>query len=96
MANQGNLKEGDVFTFVDGRQTGEWVVERTAMTGGGTGHGPHDIYPDGWHVTARRLTATGAYDPTGVTTKFYQSGCFTNMVMPHEVVVVRRMRRTFI
>jgi hypothetical protein len=24
-------------------------------TGGGTGHGPHDVYPDGWLVTLAKF-----------------------------------------
>lgn len=35
---------------------GEYVVYKTAKEGGGTGHGPHDVYPDGWHVFARAVT----------------------------------------
>lgn len=88
------LQIGDVFTSP--KLQGKWVVEETAMTGGGTGHGPHDVYPDGWHVSARRLTTLGYYDPTGMTTHFYQSGCFTNMIRPDEVTVVGKMKRTFI
>ena len=34
---------------------GEWVVIWTDMSGGGTGHGPHDIYPDGYRLILRKL-----------------------------------------
>lgn len=29
---------------------GKYVVYKTSIDGGGTGHGPHDVYPDGHHV----------------------------------------------
>lgn len=81
---------GDIILLNDQK----YVVEETKMCGGGTGHGPFDIYPDGWHVTARRLNNDGTYDPHGLTKKFYMSGCFTNMIT--EVEVVGKMKRTFV
>lgn len=50
-----------------------YIVTRTAMSGGGTGHGPHDIYPDGHHVTA--IQADNRDNSIG----FYQSGCFNTL-----------------
>ncbi len=50
---------------------GRYIVTRTSMDGGGTGHGPGDVYPDGWHVTAQK---TGRVHQT---IHFYQSGSFT-------------------
>lgn len=49
---------------------GRYVVTNTNMTGGGTAHGPHDVYPDGWQVSARTLDGERRI-------QFYQSGCFT-------------------
>jgi len=72
----------------------EFVVEKTAFEGGGTGHGPHDIYPDGWHVTARQLNSDGTYNSGNKTIEFYQSGCFIDTIK--EVPVVRKMRITFV
>lgn len=69
------------------------VVERTAMTGGGTGHDLHDVYPDGWEVRARVLNKDGTYNPKGRVVCFYQSGCFNCMI--ELVRVVRKMRMTF-
>ena len=63
-----------------------WLVKATEMSGGGTGHGPHDVYPDGWGVRAARVTADG--DETGETIFFRQSGCFNNMLEEDEVEVV--------
>jgi hypothetical protein len=77
----------------ESRTTAKFVVEWTGMDGGGTGHGPHDVYPDGWHVKARRLADDGSYDPRGEVIEFYQSGCFNCMV--EEVSVVGRMRQSF-
>ena len=68
------------------RGRARFVVEATEMTGGGTGHGPGDVYPDGWHVTARRLRDDGAYDPDGEVIRFYQTGCFNCMVEAPSIV----------
>lgn len=54
-----------------------WTVVDTDFTGGGTGMGVHDVYPDGHFVTAK---GNG-----GVTLTFYQSGCFNGLVPPHGV-----------
>lgn len=53
---------------------GRYVVYKTAKDGGGIGHGPHDIYPDGYHVYCERL------DDRSVKVDFYQSGGFTAMI----------------
>jgi hypothetical protein len=53
---------------------GEFVVYKANLEGGGTGHGPNDVYPDGWKVTCRSLA-----DPM-IDVSFYQSGCFTAMI----------------
>jgi len=63
-----------------------WVVASTEMSGGGTGHGPHDVYPDGWGVRATQVDGEGV--PTGETLFFRQSGCFTNELLPEDVEVV--------
>ena len=53
---------------------GRYVVYKTATDGGGHGHGPHDVYPDGHHVFAEKL------DIPSVRVDFYQTGCFTAML----------------
>jgi len=83
-------KIGDVLKINES----SYVVERCAMEGGGTGHGSHDVYPDGWHVIARRLSNKNNYDPKGKTIDFYQSGCFTNL--KPEVEIVGKMKKVFI
>lgn len=72
-----------------------FVVEEAKMDGGGTGHGPHDVYPDGWHVVARLLNADGTYNPGGPKISFYMTGCFIGMVKPEEIDIVARMGRRF-
>lgn len=52
---------------------GKYIVYKTAMDGGGTGHGPHDVYPDGHHVYCENVETKERVD-------FYQSGCFTCMI----------------
>lgn len=84
----------DIGCFDEERGTAEFVVERTAMDGGGTGHGPHDVYPDGWHVYARRLNHNRTYNPQAEQMDFYQSGSFNSVV--GQVTVVGRMKQTFI
>ena len=69
---------------------GRYVVEH-ARSQGGTGHGSHDSYPDGWHIRARKLNEDGSYNPTGVEIAFYQSGAFT--VVNEKVPVVGRLKR---
>lgn len=54
--------------------SGRYVVYKTSYDGGGTGHGPHDVYPNGHHVFAERL------DNASIKVDFYQSGCFTAML----------------
>ena len=65
-----DVKIGGDFSYLAGR----YVVYKTASEGGGTGHGPHDIFPDGHHVYCERI----GKPPTRV--DFYQSGCFTAMI----------------
>lgn len=57
--------------------TSEWVVIDTEMSGGGSGHGYHDRYPDGWGVTAK-LLVDGEWDENAPEVFFRQSGSFTN------------------
>jgi len=72
---------------------GEWVVISTTMTGGGTGHGPHDIYPDGHQITCRKLKPnSNEIDWTVKEKKFYQSGSFINEVMLKDPTLVRRIK----
>ncbi len=54
--------------------TGKYIVVKTVFHGGGTGHGPGDVFPNGHHVFCM-----GA-DNSGVKIDFYQSGCFTAMI----------------
>ena len=72
---------------------GEYVVIETNFGGGGTGMGPHDVYPDGWKVIARKLKRDGTYNPEGRIISFYQSGCFT--AMNEYVPRIRKMKMTF-
>lgn len=66
----------------------EFVVIRTAFDGGGTGHGPHDVYPDGHHVFCKALK-NGKYDKNGIEINFYQSGSFTCMI--ENIIPIRKM-----
>lgn len=73
---------GDVITIPGKR--GEFVVEEAEMTGGG---GTHDVYPDAWHVKARKLTGavrklTGVkYNPKATLIEFTQhTNCYNNVI----------------
>ena len=55
-------------------------VVSTAMSGGGEGHGPGDVYPDGHGVSCETND--------GLFLQFYQSGCFTYMIGPENVELV--------
>ena len=59
---------------------GRYIVTKTAMEGGGTGHGPHDVYPDGHHVFCQHA------DHPHIKVDFYQSGCFGCVIQKPEVV----------
>ena len=67
---------GGEFAYLAGR----YVVYKTTYDGGGTGHGPHDVYPDGHHVFCERI------DNRSVKVDFYQSGAFTAMIKDIEPV----------
>lgn len=66
------------YTFTVANQfayfAGKYVVTHTALDGGGTGHGPHDVYPNGHHVHCINL------DNPNLVIDFYQSGCFTHTI----------------
>lgn len=57
-----------------------FTVLHAGLYGGGTGHGPHDVYPDGWQVVAR--------GESGRIVRFSQSGCFVGLVLPGDVNLV--------
>lgn len=84
----------DIGAYDPSRGEALFVVERAEMTGGGTGHGAHDVYPDGWNIAARRLHQDGTYNPKGEVINFYQSGSFTGLIP--EVEVVDRMKMVFV
>ena len=52
---------------------GHYIVTETIDDGGGQGHGPHDVYPDGHHVFC---VGVG----TGHKVDFYQTGSFITMI----------------
>jgi hypothetical protein len=54
------LPNGGGLLVADSQTAGTYAVERTTVDGGGTGHGPHDVFPDGHHVFATR-----PYGPDG-------------------------------
>jgi hypothetical protein len=72
-----NLTHTDVEIGGERDQTnlaGRYIVIKTNHEGGGTGMGPHDVYPDGHHVFCQKVD-----DPT-VRVDFYQTGSFTAMI----------------
>ena len=88
-------KVGDVLKFKHVGLEGFFVVEDLWFGGGGTGHGPHDIFPDGLLVYTRKLDMnTGEYDPNGEEFKFTVSGSFGNYIDPKHILVVNKMKRT--
>ncbi|HSH41295.1 MAG TPA: hypothetical protein VK973_04135, partial [Arenicellales bacterium] len=77
------LIEGDL-AYLAGR----YVVYKITQEGGGTGHGPNDVYPDGHHVFCERL------DNNSIKVDFYQSGSFTAMI--EEIQPVGRAKRQWV
>lgn len=59
---------------------GTYVVTHTTFDGGGTGHGKHDVYPDGHHVWCQHLTN---HD---IKIDFYQSGSFISLNENVEII----------
>ena len=82
-SSHGLIEIGGELQYLAGR----YVVYKTAMEGGGTGHGPYDVYPNGHHVYAEKL------DNTSVTVDFYQSGAFTAL-LPN-LKAIRKASRTW-
>jgi len=58
---------------------GKFIVTHTTFDGGGTGHGSHDVYPDGHHVWC--VSAAN----NDIKIDFYQSGSFVTV---NEIVKV--------
>lgn len=65
-----NITLGGDFDYL----CGKYIVYKTVNDGGGTGMGPHDVYPDGYHVFCIKAS------DKKVKIDFYQSGCFTAMI----------------
>lgn len=84
------LKTGDIFYVTEPGlklcPRALYVVTETDFTGGGTGHGANDIYPDGHEVTASKLK-NNKFNPKARPVRFYQTGCFCNMVEPDKVTL---------
>jgi hypothetical protein len=76
-------------------EEGEFVVTQTQFTGGGHGMGMNDEYPNGHHITCKKLK-DGQYDPKGIEITFYQSGSFTAMILPEKIKAIRQMERKFV
>jgi len=65
---------------------GIYIVTKTATDGGGTGHGPGDVYPDGHHVHC--ISEDGKK-----TVDFYQSGSFIDIIK--DIEPIRRAELTW-
>ena len=107
-----DVKIGEVFKttkniFDTNEYIGWYVVTRAKSEGGGTGHGPHDVYPDGWHISATQLKhkitgwpdaviGTFEYNDDGKTISFYQSGCFSATIPLGTFYVIhgKKMKKT--
>lgn len=92
MSNQKLNQIGDILSHPK-IGPGEWLVVSTTMTGGGTGHGPHDVYPDRHKLTLRRVkkgTDQVISWSADAARHFYQSGCFREDVMLDYVKPLRR------
>jgi hypothetical protein len=59
----------------------DFLVLSVQETGGGTGHGYHDVYPTGHYVTAKEVNGDRMVT-------FYQTGCFIGMLAPKDITLV--------
>ena len=57
-----------------------WLVRHVSLKGGGTGHGPHDVYENGHHVIAMSDDRMHVH--------FFQTGCFRGVVAPEQIELV--------
>ena len=100
------LTKTEAMTFIESKvstpkastfclQGGEFLVVKTSLEGGGTGMGPHDVYPDGHHVICKRLNVDGTYNEDGEEISFYQSGSFTAMITKDEIQSIRTLSKKF-
>jgi hypothetical protein len=85
-----NTSKPDLKTFV--LEGGEFVVIKTRLEGGGTGHGHYDVYPDGYKVYCKKLK-DGKFDKDGTEVSFYQSGSFTAMI--ENIAPIRKMQAKY-
>ena len=81
------------------RAKAEYVVFETKRQGGGAGmgvvFGHNDVYPDGWHVVAKRLDEGRRWNPDGEEIEFYMTGSFINIIPPNKVLIVGKMNMSF-
>lgn len=75
---------GGEFSYI----AGKYIVIKTAMDGGGHGHGAHDVYPDGHHVYCVSV------DDSNRKIDFYQSGAFTAMITNIKPIGKAKLRWT--
>lgn len=99
---QTDIKVGEVRTNAAGdtldtkKFAGAYLVQDARSQGGGTGHGPGDVYPDGHHIIATKLKAGNEYNPNGGLISFYQSGFFTAMIEPKDIQAEGKLQKTWI
>jgi hypothetical protein len=73
--NSNKLTHADVeIGGIHNHLAGKYIVYKTSQDGGGTGHGPNDVYPNGHHVFAEDINGNG------LKVDFYQTGSFTAMI----------------
>lgn len=86
---KGSFKIGHGEVLINGELSylaGKYVVYKTSMDGGGVSL--NDSYPDGYHVYCEKVN-----DPA-IRVDFYQSGCFTAMIV--DIPVVGRAIRRWV
>jgi hypothetical protein len=69
-----------------------WTVKRVTNEGGGTGHGPNDLFEDGHHVVAESadgLESRFSQTDGPMVVRFFQTGTFTGVIPPSEIELVR-------
>jgi len=72
---------------------GDFVVIKTTFSGGGCGYRLNDEYPNGHHVYCKKLI-DNKYDENGIEVDFYQTGCFTAMIEPKQLELIRVMKKS--
>jgi hypothetical protein len=87
--------DGSIDTSFKVKPGKKFVVINAKWSGGGTGMGRHDVYPDAWQVIAKALKEDGSWNDKGIIIRFnQQTNCYSHTVS--NVNLHKKMKMIFI